>query len=61
MPDDSGRIAVVEDDPIMGESLQRGSSWRAGARHGGKPARRPSTRMRACDPILVLCDIRLRT
>ena len=58
MPDDPGCIAVVEDDPIMGESLQRAlelEGWRA---LGGIPERQPRWDVRAC-PDLVLCDIRL--
>ena len=59
MPDDRGWIAVVEDDPIMGESLQRGlelEGWRATWWRTGSDALRF---VRECSPDLVLCDIRL--
>jgi two-component system, NtrC family, response regulator HydG len=59
MPDDLGWIAVVEDDPIMGESLQRAlelEGWRTSWWQTGKEAVR---QVQACSPDLVLCDIRL--
>jgi two-component system response regulator HydG len=59
MPDDRGWIAVVEDDPIMGESLQRGlelEGWRATWWRTGSDALRF---VREYSPDLVLCDIRL--
>jgi DNA-binding NtrC family response regulator len=59
MPDDRGWIAVVEDDPIMGESLQRAlelEGWRASWWRTGKEAARL---VQECSPDLVLCDIRL--
>ena len=40
MPDDRGWIAVVEDDPIMGESSKERWNWRGGARAGGGQVRR---------------------
>jgi len=57
MPDDRGWIAVVEDDPIMGESLHRGlelEGWRATWRRTGSDALRF---VRECSPDLVLSDI----
>jgi len=59
MPDELGWIAVVEDDPIMGESLQRAlelEGWRTSWWQTGKEAVR---QVQACSPDLVLCDIRL--
>jgi two-component system response regulator HydG len=59
MSDELGWIAVVEDDPIMGESLQRAlelEGWRTSWWHTGKEA---VHHVRACTPDLVLCDIRL--
>jgi two-component system, NtrC family, response regulator HydG len=59
MPDELGWIAVVEDDPIMGESLQRAlelEGWRTSWWRTGKEAVR---QVQACSPDLVLCDIRL--
>ena len=59
MPDNMGRIAVIEDDSIMGESLQRAlelEGWSTSWWQTGKEA---IDGMRACDPDLVLCDIRL--
>jgi DNA-binding NtrC family response regulator len=59
MPDNMGRIAVIEDDSIMGESLQRAlelEGWSTSWWQTGKEALEG---MRACDPDLVLCDIRL--
>ena len=59
MPTESGCIAVVDDDPIMGESLQRAlqlEGWRAVWWHTGKSA---VDGMVAVQPDLVLCDIRL--
>jgi len=59
MPDDRGSIAVVEDDPIMGESLQRGlelEGWRVTWWRTGSEALRSVGR---CSPDLVVCDIRL--
>ena len=59
MPNEPGCIAVVDDDPIMGESLQRAlelEGWRAVWWHTGKQA---VDEMPALCPDLVLCDIRL--
>jgi DNA-binding NtrC family response regulator len=59
MPDVSGWIAVVDDDTIMGESLQRAfelEGWRASWWQTGKEA---VQQVKACSPDLVLCDIRL--
>jgi len=59
MPDELGWIAVVEDDPIMGESLQRAlelEGWRTSWWQTGKEAVR---QVQACSLDLVLCDIRL--
>ena len=59
MPNELGCIAVVDDDPIMGESLQRAlelEGWRAVWWHTGK---RAVDEMCALCPDLVLCDIRL--
>jgi two-component system, NtrC family, response regulator HydG len=59
MSGDAGWIAVVEDDPIMGESLQRAlelEGWRATWWQTGKEA---VERVQNCSPDLVLCDIRL--
>jgi DNA-binding NtrC family response regulator len=59
MPDDRGWIAIVEDDPIMGESLQRAlelEGWRTSWWRTGKEAARL---VQECSPDLVLCDIRL--
>ena len=59
MLNESGCIAVVDDDPIMGESLQRAlelEGWRAVWWHTGKKAVDGMFELR---PDLVLCDIRL--
>jgi DNA-binding NtrC family response regulator len=59
MPDDRWSIAIVEDDPIMGESLQRGlelEGWRVVWWRAGSEALRCIMRE---TPDLVLCDIRL--
>jgi DNA-binding NtrC family response regulator len=59
MPDELGCIAVVDDDPIMGESLQRAlelEGWRVVWWHSGKQA---LDGMFTLQPDLVLCDIRL--
>ena len=59
MPDELGCIAVVDDDPIMGESLQRAlelEGWRVVWWHSGKQA---LDGMFTLHPDLVLCDIRL--
>ena len=59
MPDELGCIAVVDDDPIMGESLQRAlelEGWRVVWWHSGKQA---LDGMFTVHPDLVLCDIRL--
>jgi two-component system, NtrC family, response regulator HydG len=59
MSDDLGWIAVVEDDPIMGESLQRAlelEGWRTSWWQTGKET---AQRLQSCSPDLVLCDIRL--
>jgi two-component system response regulator HydG len=59
MPDELGCIAVVDDDPIMGESLQRAlqlEGWRAVWWDTGKTA---VDGMSELCPDLVLCDIRL--
>ena len=59
MPNESGCVAVVDDDPIMGESLQRAlelEGWRAVWWHTGKTA---LDGMFELCPDLVLCDIRL--
>ena len=59
MPDDSGCIGLVEDDPIMGESLQRAlalEGWQAPWWQSGKEA---LDAMESIFPDLVLCDIRL--
>jgi DNA-binding NtrC family response regulator len=59
MSDDRGWIAVVEDDPIMGESLQRAlelEGWRTTWSRTGKDAARL---FQEESPDLVLCDIRL--
>jgi len=59
MSDNLGWIAVVEDDPIMGESLQRAlelDGWRTSWWRTGKEA---VQLVHTCSPDLVLCDIRL--
>ena len=59
MANKSGCVAVVDDDPIMGESLQRAlelEGWRAVWWHTGK---RAVDGMFDLCPDLVLCDIRL--
>ena len=59
MPNEPGCVAVVDDDPIMGESLQRAlelEGWRAVWWHTGKTA---VDGMSELCPDLVLCDIRL--
>ena len=59
MPNEPGCVAVVDDDPIMGESLQRAlelEGWRAVWWHTGKKA--VDGMFELC-PDLVLCDIRL--
>ena len=59
MSADRGWIAIVEDDPIMGESLQRAlelEGWRATWSRTGEDAVRI---VRESSPDLVLCDIRL--
>jgi DNA-binding NtrC family response regulator len=59
MPDNMGRIALIEDDSIMGESLQRAlelEGWSTSWWQTGKEA---IEGMRTGDPDLVLCDIRL--
>jgi two-component system response regulator HydG len=59
MPDNIGRIALIEDDSIMGESLQRAlelEGWSTSWWQTGKEA---IEGMRTGDPDLVLCDIRL--
>ena len=59
MLNESGCVAVVDDDPIMGESLQRAlqlEGWRAVWWQTGKKA---VDGMSELCPDLVLCDIRL--
>jgi len=59
MLNESGCIAIVDDDPIMGESLQRAlqlEGWRAVWWRTGK---RAVDEMSELCPDLVLCDIRL--
>src|ERR1700674_5138827 len=59
MPGDLGFIALVEDDPIMGESLQRAlelEGWRTSWSQTGQEA---IARVQSGAPDLVLCDIRL--
>jgi DNA-binding NtrC family response regulator len=59
MPNELGCIAVIDDDPIMGESLQRAlelEGWRVVWWHNGKQA---VNEMGTLCPDLVLCDIRL--
>ncbi len=59
MLSETGCVAVVDDDPIMGESLQRAlqlEGWRAVWWHTGKKAVDGMIELR---PDLVLCDIRL--
>src|SRR5271169_4545584 len=59
MSDDIGAIAIVEDDPIMGESLQRAlelEGWRTSWWRTGREA---IDRVQLGAPDLVLCDIRL--
>ena len=59
MPNEPGCVAVVDDDPIMGESLQRAlqlEGWRAVWWQTGKKA---VDGMSDLCPDLVLCDIRL--
>ena len=59
MPNEPGCVAVVDDDPIMGESLQRAlelEGWRTVWWHTGK---RAVDGMFELCPDLVLCDIRL--
>jgi DNA-binding NtrC family response regulator len=56
---DAGFIAVIEDDPIMGESLQRAlelEGWSTSWWQTGKDA---LVGLKSVDPDLVLCDIRL--
>jgi two-component system response regulator HydG len=59
MSDDLGMIAIVEDDPIMGESLQRAlelEGWKTAWWQTGQEA---IERVQGGAPDLVLCDIRL--
>jgi two-component system, NtrC family, response regulator HydG len=59
MPNEPGCVAVVDDDPIMGESLQRAlelEGWRAVWWHTGRNA---VDGMPELCPDVVLCDIRL--
>ena len=59
MLNDAGCVAIVDDDPIMGKSLQRAlqlEGWRAVWWHTGK---RAVDEMPEVGPDLVLCDIRL--
>ena len=59
MPNEPGCVAVVDDDPIMGESLQRAlelEGWRAVWWHTGQNA--VDGMFEIC-PDVVLCDIRL--
>ena len=59
MPNEPGCVAVVDDDPIMGESLQRAlelEGWRAVWWQTGKTA---VDGMPELCPDVVLCDIRL--
>ena len=59
MPDEVGSIALIEDDPIMGESLQRAlelEGWRTSWWQTGKEA---VDNMKRVQPDLVVCDIRL--
>ena len=59
MPSEVGCVAIVDDDPIMGESLQRAlelEGWRAVWWHTGQNA--VDGMFEVC-PDLVLCDIRL--
>ena len=59
MPDEVGSIALIEDDPIMGESLQRAlelEGWRATWSRSGKEAVRL---VQDSSPDLVLCDLKL--
>jgi len=59
MSEPAGRIALVEDDPIMGESLQRAlelEGWRTVWAHTGQEA---IDTISSQAPDLVICDIRL--
>jgi DNA-binding response OmpR family regulator len=59
MPNEPGCVAVVDDDPIMGESLQRAlelEGWRAVWWQTGRNA---VDGMPELSPDVVLCDIRL--
>lgn len=59
MPTELGCVAIVDDDPIMGESLQRAlelEGWRAVWWHTGQNA--VDGMFEVC-PDVVLCDIRL--
>ncbi|MFI5013809.1 MAG: sigma-54-dependent transcriptional regulator [Hyphomicrobiales bacterium] len=59
MPNDLGYIALIEDDLIMGESLQRAlelEGWRTAWWHSGTDA---LSALPDAAPDLVLCDIRL--
>src|SRR5579862_3266637 len=60
MPSREGlQIAVIEDDPIMGESLLQRLTLEGYEAHWYRTGGEALTQMRAVGPDLVLCDIRL--
>ena len=59
MPIDRGCIALAEDDPIMGESLQRALELEGWSTPWWQTGRDAIEGIRRSDPDLVLCDIRL--
>jgi len=59
MSEDLGVIAIVEDDPIMGESLQRALELEGWKTSWWRTGREAIDRVQAGSPDLVLCDIRL--
>ena len=59
MPEDLGAIAIVEDDPIMGESLQRALGLEGWKTIWWQTGREAIEGFQTGSPDLVLCDIRL--